>query len=127
PGFVVVVVVCLSCNPMNEQIEFGDIPGRYVFHKFQQDLSYDSLVLFPDSTYSQMFLTSRGEVFRNTGTWSFRENSEVVFKDFRFFTDTGHQRGTGNWFAWVVRKREEIRIIYSSEDEEYYRRKLNLP
>src|SRR5690606_2280685 len=114
------VLFVFSCGDRRKHLKSDDIVGCYVFHKFQQDLSYDSLVLFSDSSYRQMFLSSTGTVYRNNGTWSLRDLSgELIFQNFKFFVDKGFEPGSGNWICQVVKSGDEIRIIYSFE--EYYR------
>jgi len=115
-------VISGSCSGHHERVDVVELSGAYWFHTFGRDVKSDSLVLFPDSTFNQVYRTDEGHSYFNSGKWLFRgSSSEVVFTNFKFFTNDGASPGSGNWFCTVLKENGEIRLIFSKENAEYYR------
>lgn len=124
---LIILIFVSSCS--SEPIQFKDLIGEYAGNK---ELSSDRLIIKSDSTYELQFLSSKGKIYRNTGTWELRQDMpEVTFREFVFFNEEGPEKITieksgseillkGNWIARVKLKAGELRIMYDSEHDIYF-------
>lgn len=100
--------------------------GKYYFNKFSKDFENDLLLVNGDSSYTHRFLASDGHVWEANGSWEYDSiGGEVLFKNFRFFIDSGPtDLPPGNWYSKVtVTEEGEVRLIYSSENNIFFSKK----
>ncbi len=130
-GRILVVQFLFSCS--SDPIQLKDLIGEYAGNR---ELSSDRLIIRCDSTYELQFRSSKGKIFRNTGKWKLRQDlPEITFHDFIFFNDEGpdkviaEKNGSevilkGDWIARIRITPGELKIMYDSEHEIFYYRKL---
>jgi hypothetical protein len=82
----------------------------------------DSIVIFKNHTYKHKYITTSGKEYAETGKWNWNMN-EIDFHDFSFYNNEGPSGGSGNWMSKVEETDNEVRLIYSSDDDSYYSKK----
>jgi hypothetical protein len=99
--------------------------GKYCFNKFNKDSNNDSLFVNENNHYKHRFWTTNGRIFESSGKWRYDSiEQEILFEDFMFFRDEGSNLPPGNWFSKVkVADDGEVRLMYSSEDDIYFKKK----
>ena len=95
--------------------------GKYSFN----DGELDSIILSKDHTYKHKHITSSGKEYENSGQWKWNIN-EIDFKDFTFYNDEGQSGGNGLWISRVEITNDEVRLVYSSENDRCFLKKLVL-
>jgi hypothetical protein len=117
-----ILVVCiihfliLGCS---SKLNTENIPGKYCFNR---NNSRDSIFLFKNNKYKHQYINRDGKLFFIEGEWEYDSlNSEILFKDFTFFNEEGpDELPRGNWFSKVNYVNDEIRLMYSSENNIYF-------
>ncbi|HTD98845.1 MAG TPA: hypothetical protein VK668_06140 [Mucilaginibacter sp.] len=92
--------------------------GKYCFNNG----GTDSIIIYKDHTYKHKYVTGSNKVYEGTGKWKWNIN-EIDFHDFTFYNDKG-SAGSGLWISKVESTDNEIKLIYSSENDIYYSQKL---
>lgn len=114
-GIIPLIVLGCSSKPNREQLV-----GKYCFNKTD---NRDSIFINNDNTYKHTYITSDGKLLEIIGNWEFDSNtSEILFKEFMFFNDHGgtYESTRGNWYSNVKLIDDEIRLIYSAENNIYF-------
>lgn len=78
----------------------------------------DSIFIFKNNIYKQKKVSYTGEIFRNQGTYTFN-TTRIVFHKYIFYHDGGPGM-RGDWDSRIRLVDQEIRLIYSNEDDIYY-------
>lgn len=113
-----IIGTILGCSDVKPEM----LPGRYSFN----DAYRDSIIIYRDSNYTHKYISSSGRLFTSNGTWKFNKvGNRIIFNNFVFFNDEGSlNRDGGYWDAKVKVSSNELRLIYSSEDNIYFFKKL---
>ncbi|MDB5136693.1 MAG: hypothetical protein JWP37_3296 [Mucilaginibacter sp.] len=99
-------------------VEPKTLCGKYSFNGG----GLDSITIFNDHTYKHKFITVSNKQYTETGKWKWNLN-EIDFYNFAFFNDKGPS-GRGLWMSKVAETDKEIRLIYSSENNICYFKRL---
>lgn len=107
-----------SCSDKSENVY--SFSGTYIFSQFP---SKDTLHINSDSTYQHKFWSSNGQTYEAIGSWTYDPRTEVIlFKKFVFFNDSGAATPAGNWFSRIRYSKGEIDLMYSGENNIFYRK-----
>ena len=94
--------------------------GTYVFSDSQLQ---DSLFILNDSIYRYKYWASENHQFEVEGKWIYNSKAEeILFKEFVFFNNEGPSTPPGNWFSKVRVTEGHIDLMYSREDNIFYRK-----
>jgi hypothetical protein len=106
----------LGCS---DKLNDNLLVGLYQFKTNKNDL----IILNPNHTYVHKLIAADGQVFECTGNWEFDSSgNEVTFNDFSFFE--GDNLPPGIWLSRVrVSNDNQIILMYSSENDLYYKKK----
>jgi|GEM_PF-1487411 len=118
--FCLSFAVALGCTRPRPDLKM--FVGKYCFSRDVKD----SIIISTDSTYRHKFSASNGRVFEAAGKWEYDSiGQEIRFEDFIFFNDNGSDGlPPGNWFSRVQMDDNEVRLMYSSEDNIYFLKKI---
>jgi hypothetical protein len=104
----------------------GSIPtpkmlvGKYFYSHNGKPSLNECIWIYPDGSYKYQ-LTDSGQVFEVKDRWKFDSAyCEISFKKFRFRPDGP----SGTWISRVRMDGTEIKLMYSSEDNIYYSKKI---
>ncbi len=115
--YSLVLLFSMACS--DNDVEIHQLYGVYDYNK---ENYIDTIQLLKDSSYIHTHQTTNGTIYRNEGTWKFDSKlREVVFDDFIFYNEQGGDV-PGFWIPKVKNVENEIRLIYASEENLYYRK-----
>jgi hypothetical protein len=118
-SFVLVVILFLFLSNHDYKTNEPEMLfGKYSFNNG----GTDSIIIYKDHTYKHKYITASNKVYEGTGKWKWNIN-EIDFHGFTFYNDKG-PAGSGLWISKVESTDNEIRLIYSSENDIYYSQKL---
>ena len=116
-----IIIGCCSSSPNTQTLV-----GKYFFNNYKNDSLKEFIVIYPDKTYKHQFKSDNGNVFENKGIWSYDSiGCEILFNDFLFFNNEGSLYGNkgGNWYSRIKMNDNEIKLMYSSENNIYFSKK----
>lgn len=128
------LLVCLIIGSISGCTWFGTIghnncngvsslEGAYVFTVQGRPTNSDSIYLHNSGRYEHFLKTSKGDVLKEEGGWEYdQERCSVRLENFGFRGDDVHG---GYWNSRVEGVDGEIRLIYASEEGQYYLRSGN--
>jgi hypothetical protein len=104
-----------SCDEITEDMLYG----KYVLNENRRQ--QDTICIFPDHQALEI-IEHRGCFYQCSGSWTLK-NNWIEFHDFHN-CDTAVHYWTGSYYQARVRKARngEIRIIYASEENIYYKK-----
>lgn len=113
-GIIPFIVLGCSSQPPREKLI-----GKYCFNR---NNNRDSIFIFEDNKYKHQYINSDGKLFFTEGEWEYDSlSSEILFKDFAFLNEEGADNlPRGNWFSKVDLVDDEIRLMYSAENNIYF-------
>jgi hypothetical protein len=107
-------ILFLGCsNKMDEKL----LAGKYAINQKQSDY----IILDKNHSYVHKYISFSGKIYECNGHWRYN-GQEIAFDDFVFFNDTGPSAGEGTWFSKVEKRDNSICLIYSSENDVYYKK-----
>ncbi len=101
----------------------NDLIGKYSFNMtdYNNLTAVDSIKINSDGTYEYWITDETNVLFSNRSNWSYDSIREfILFENFDY--NVGGIP-TGNWFSKVVIEENEVRLIYSSEENLYFFKK----
>ncbi len=115
-GLIATMLCSISCDTGPS---VSMLIGEY--HSSRRNYN-DSIFIKSDHSYKHKYTTADKRIFESVGLWEYDSvASEVLFKDFIFFNEAGiREIPPGNWFSKVKGHKNEVRLIYSSENNIYY-------
>ena len=107
------IAFLIVCSGACAQIPIErDIPGIYSLSNFPTD----TLFVKSDNTYRHKVAIG-GRIFEGIGKWKYDSTSGwATFEDFVFYNGTGKDLPPGYWITKVVGKGEDVKLIYSDEN-----------
>jgi len=114
---IILVTLSVSCF---QKVEQEMLIGTYVFN---EENCIDTIIILPNKKYIHKYKSNYGKNYKSYGNWKYDSNlKEIDFHDFVFYNDEGGDI-PGLWIPKVIKTRDgEIRLIYSSENEIYYKK-----
>ena len=112
---LLILIVFIGLTACADRIKQEDLIGKYGYSE-----GGDTIVINADGSYHHYLTRRTGQRLENRGTWKYdSESNEVLFEKFSFFTENSP---AGNWFSRIRAKDGEIDLMYSSENNIYYRK-----
>jgi hypothetical protein len=117
--FVMICIIPLIVLGCSSKADKEQLIGKYCFNRND---NRDSIFIFKDNKCKHQYINSYGKVFFIEGEWEYDSlSSEILFKDFTFFNEQGaDELPRGNWYSKVHLVDNEIRLMYSVEDNIYF-------
>ena len=107
-----ILITLIGCA---EKLEKEDLIGKFVHSE-----RAETIVINSDGTYHHYLITASRQRLENSGNWKYDSHSnEVLFEDFSILIDN---QPAGNWFSRIRTMDGETDLMYSSENNIYYRK-----
>ncbi len=114
--FYLLLILVSSCS---ENIKPHQLAGTYVYNIPN---NIDTIKILENGNYIHISQSAKGETLNNKGIWEFDQKfNEIVFNDFIFYNEDG-KGACGDWISRVKNIKNEIRLIYASEEGLFYKK-----
>lgn len=115
--FQYIIFIFLLITSCTDKVDKNNIPGQYIFAHLNQD----TIDINSDGTYRHHSFKN-GQTLENSGRWSLNSSgSEITFESFTFMADKSQM---GNWISKIKLEGKEIQLIYSSDSNDSYYKKM---
>jgi len=119
-SFSIIVALACACSAQTKEIKVKDLVGRYTY---SMNAAGDSIFVHMDGTYEHAYFKNGRKLHNVIGKWRYDSAARYLFFDnFTDFIDEGPVDLQGTWGPEVAISKDgnEIRLIYSEENDIYY-------